>query len=151
MVWKNHPACLKSVRKDPNFVRKNLIELALQVHWPDFRFLLKVSSLGLLISELKTAKSQDLNHDLEVDIGNSQERRSKPRSGALRVTSAGEGSLDLGLRDQTCKENTLKCRTGACWETISYASQPLFPQITRKSLHILRECVVIPPLDHGQF
>lgn len=62
------------MRKDPNFVRENLIELALQVRWPDFRLLLKLSSLGLLISELKAAGSQDLNHDLEVDIGNSQER-----------------------------------------------------------------------------
>lgn len=131
MVWKSHPECLKSVRKDSNFVRENLIELALQVHWLDFRLLLKLSSVGLLISELKTAGSQDLNHDLEVDIGNSQERRSKPRSSALRVTSAGEGSLGLGLRDQTCKENTLKCHTGACRETVSYASQSLFSKSPR--------------------
>lgn len=54
----------------------------------DLRFLLKRSSLGLLIFELKKARSQGLNHDLD-DTGNSQQRRSRAFCYGWRVTFMG--------------------------------------------------------------
>lgn len=52
----------------------------------DLRFLLKRSSLDSLIFELKKARSQGLNHDLEDDTGNSQQRRSRAFCYGWRVT-----------------------------------------------------------------